>query len=452
MLQYHVLYICPLDVIPSSHGNEFVVGFARALAGFIFEGDEQVQSLLVTTSESNPVSFLVTGNGFEVTGTAMIDSTVSIPIPSRFSVLCSNKTNKGIRVKAEGDRTLSVSAITTYRSSSDAFMVMPCTQLSVTEYTYYGISYSVLNSEKPSLILLVACENNTIVSSSFVNITLNELETYQIASESDLTGTRIVSNKPLSVFSGHACAEVPSNTQFCEHLIEQIPPTETWGSRFLIATLLGANSGRLIRIVSSSPSSVTVTIYCNSLPSETLSVENSSEYLLAANSVCFIESSVPVLIGQYAYGVNDNSQYGAPFMMIIPPIEQYSNSITFEPFSNYSDNYMTIYVPFEFHDTQSIILDGSVVQNAWNEVFCSYTIPCGYVARLPVAGEHHQVKHLNSSARIAVSYYGFDTSDTEFNKAYGTSGGYNLNTWQGTYIHRVTTCICDWLTHAHTSS
>ena len=324
------------DAVPSSHGNEFVIGFAKALAAFILPGNEQMQSLLVTTLESNPVSFTVTGNGFEMTGTAMRDSTISISIPSQLSVLSSNELNKGIRVKAEGDHTLSVSAITTYRESSDAFMVMPCTQLGITEYIYYGISYNVFSSEKPSLILLVACANDTIVSSPSVNITLNELETYQIESESDLTGTRITSNKPISVFSGHACAEVPNNTDYCEHLIEQIPPTATWGSQFLVATLLGANSGRLLRIVSSSPLVVMVTVYCNSSPPETLSVEKSKDHLLAENSACFIESSAPVLIGQYAYGTNVNSQYGAPFMMIIPPIKQYSNrnGITFESFAN----------------------------------------------------------------------------------------------------------------------
>ncbi len=94
-------------------------------------------------------------------------------------------------------------------------------------YEYYGISYDTISSYYPSVILLVACENETVVKFASSIITLNSMETYQIESDNDLTGTRITSSKPLSVFSGSDCANVPQNIRDCDHLIEQVPPTVT---------------------------------------------------------------------------------------------------------------------------------------------------------------------------------------------------------------------------------
>ena len=67
----------------------------------------------------------------------------------------------------------------------------------------------------------MACENETVVKFNSLTIIL---ETYQIESDNDLTGTRLTSSKPLSVFSGSDCAEVPHNRRLCDHLAEQVPP------------------------------------------------------------------------------------------------------------------------------------------------------------------------------------------------------------------------------------
>ena len=55
----------------------------------------------------------------------------------------------------------------------------------------------------------------------------------------DLTGTSIVSNKPLTVISGHECGNVPDNVQYCEHLTEQIPATVNCGQQFLLTSYGG---------------------------------------------------------------------------------------------------------------------------------------------------------------------------------------------------------------------
>ena len=45
---------------------------------------------------------------------------------------------------------------------------------------------------------------------------------YFDASLIDLTGTHIVSNKPLTVISGHECGQIPLGVDYCEHMTQHI--------------------------------------------------------------------------------------------------------------------------------------------------------------------------------------------------------------------------------------
>lgn len=79
-----------------------------------------------------------------------------------------------------------------------------------------------------SAILIVSCNNDTQVTyiptegvtdpqnsdatvpaGSSTTVTLAEAQPLYIQSKGDLTGTHIVSNQPISIFSGHECAYSP---------------------------------------------------------------------------------------------------------------------------------------------------------------------------------------------------------------------------------------------------
>ena len=61
------------------------------------------------------------------------------------------------------------------------------------------------------------------------NITLNRGDVYQLRhgldDKADFTGTTVVGNKPIAVFGGDLCGEVPYDVQFCDHMVEQMMPT-----------------------------------------------------------------------------------------------------------------------------------------------------------------------------------------------------------------------------------
>jgi hypothetical protein len=45
---------------------------------------------------------------------------------------------------------------------------------------------------------------------------------------SDLTGTRVTSDKPIQVIGGHFCTFIPHNVGYCDHLEESMPRTRPW--------------------------------------------------------------------------------------------------------------------------------------------------------------------------------------------------------------------------------
>ena len=80
---------------------------------------------------------------------------------------------------------------------------------------------------------------------------MNKMETYPYRSLRDLTGIMAIHNKPISFSSGHECKYVPTNVTYCDHLIQQLPVTSTWGTHFLSASFAGRDSGEIYRVLPS---------------------------------------------------------------------------------------------------------------------------------------------------------------------------------------------------------
>ena len=403
--------------------NEFIVGFS------VNHKVSVTTSLLlfVTTPETNPVTFTVTANGFNFTGTAFNNSSTEVSIPSTFLVASDSERNKGIYVNAEGESKIVVYGLSYKSGTSDAFLALPCSNLAVEEYEYYAMTYPDRRPHLTSDVLIVGCEDNTLVTTPSNTITLNRLETYLIES-SDSTGMRVTSTKPVSFFSNQKCTDIPTNIRACDHLTEQIPPTFTWGTSFYAASLLGRNSSELFRILSAK-NSTTVRVNCTTFSQAqvyNLSVAgNWQEFQIGPLSFCTIESSAPILVTQFALGGTlDN--VGDPFMMMIPPVEQYSNNYVLNALSNFSTNYITIYVAAKYYQPNRIFVDDrSQVSSSWTSVYCSNSLLCGYITRVNLTAGEHIVYHQDPHARIGVSAYGFNRYDS-----YGYPGGLKLTSTQ----------------------
>ena len=427
-----------LETIWENAANEFIIGFS---VNYNVSQISPSLLLFVTTPETNPVTFTVTANGFNFTGTAFNNASTEVSIPSTFQVESNIEQNKGIYVKAEGKSKIVVYGLSYHMYTSDAFLALPWSNLAVEEYEYYAMTYPSRFSGHTSDVLIVGCEDNTLVTTPSNTITLNRLETYLIQS-SDSTGMRVTSTKPVSFFSNQKCTNIPTNITYCDHLTEQIPPTSTWGTSFYAASLLGRNSGELFRIITAK-NSTTVTVNCTTFSQAqvyNLSVAgNWEEFQIRPLSFCTIESTAPILVTQFAFGRTLDNITGDPFMMMIPPVEQYSNNYVLNVLSNFSTNFITIYVATEYYQPNRIFVDDtSQVVSSWTSVYCSNSLLCGYITRVNLTAGEHRLYHQDPHARIGVSAYGFSHDNS-----YGYPGGLKLTSTQCkclqlTYL--VTTC------------
>ena len=98
--------------------NEYFLGFS-------LNGENSRLQLFVYTNEPTPVNFIVTATGFSYySGTATQNSSTLVNLPNSLQVRDSSERDKGVYVKAEGDRKIVVHALNTYSFTSDAFLAL----------------------------------------------------------------------------------------------------------------------------------------------------------------------------------------------------------------------------------------------------------------------------------------------------------------------------------------
>lgn len=174
---------------------------------------------------------------------------------------------KGIHIKADSE--IVVYGLNIMKFTTDAYLALPV-DIQSTKY--------IIPSFKPSytsLIGIIAIHDRTTIFVTFqfadrrssfrfrgrnyrhrdtISVVLNRLQSFQISHNTDMSGTRIFSTRPISVFSGNECANVPFDKGYCDHLVEHIPPVNTWGQRFITAPLAGRRGGDFFRIMAANQS------------------------------------------------------------------------------------------------------------------------------------------------------------------------------------------------------
>ena len=424
---------------PSTSTNQYYIGFFKNYRG------QGTITLFITTAESVPVPFTVSSSTSLIySGTATNGIARIATLSSSFAIQDSTVRNKGLWIQVtDASKMLTVHGMNNRSSSTDGFVALPCHDYQKQNYTFYAVSTQFNRSSSPlvSQVLLVACEESTeltitptqaiqippdlvmgsnlpltVTSGMSYTVTLNRLQTFLFTSTLDLTGSKVVSNKPISFFSGHECADVPVGVAACDHLIEQLPPTLTWGRRLFVASSLGKTAGEQYKLITST-SITTVVCYC--YPSTGGSVTQnflttlsgagrSYEFHIAQNMFCSLQASSPILLVQFAIGATrEPSYYGDPFMMMIPPVEQYRNNYTFVTQSGFQ-NAITVTVASEFFNTGNVILNGSSLSSAtWTPIYCSTQTVCGYGTRISLSVGRNFIYHRDPAAKLGTFVYGF---------------------------------------------
>ena len=388
------------------------------------------------------------GVGYYTSGTISGTESTIVSLPSSLITGWYNDQNKGIYLKTNSTNVVVIGQNendVSYRSySSDTFLALPTVKVCCTHYIYYGISVTS-GRYGGSVALIVGTEDNTMMNltvTQSVNVKINDtvsylingrqysfivnrLQTVYIGSHYDLTGTRIMTDKPVSVFSGHKCGYVLSfSSDYCDHLIEQIPPTTYWGKTYYIAPLQG-RSAYTIRVLAAY-NSTEIFMDCNSVRnSYTINSGNSFTVTRHDQYYCAIHSNKVILVAQFSPGSSYDGRTGDPMMMLVPATVHYSNEINLSTISSGYSDYINIIVLKEYYQPSMMywITGGvkkSLQSQSWNTITFNQVTEA-YYTQLSVSNGPVTIIHTTANALMSAVVYGFD-----YRKAYGHSGGLSI--------------------------
>lgn len=269
--------------------------------------------------------------------------------------------------RIESNDEVTVYALNQARFTSDAHLVLPVPALGrdyvVMSYTSDGSGIPFLagavGNDTPSQLAIVAVADDTEVSilptvptfpsqsTAPRTIRLQRGESYLLQADTrvaggrgDLTGSRVTATKPIAVFGGHQRAVLPiqfkSALSSRDHLVEQMPPVETWGkSVFLVPhaqpsvqAIAGSDVYRILAAFDNTR------VLLNGQPLTTLNAGQFYEAPLTQEG--WITSNEQVLVAQFKKTATPTGlsgglgpQVGDPFMMVIPTVEQYDKGYRF---------------------------------------------------------------------------------------------------------------------------
>lgn len=265
-------------------------------------------------------------------------------------------------------------------------------------------------------------------------VTLNQGETYLLrdlagagfSGAPDLTGSIITSTKPVAVFGGNRATFIPSQFFAADHLVEQLPPTNTWGRDFITMPLqTGSARGDLFRFLAQADNTE-LTID----GAVVATIDRGEFYQQNIVGAAHVVSDKPILVAQYAYSQNyyrtdpggSATFNGDPLMMIVPPAEQFLASYTVATpvessilaAQRFDRNFINIVAPAE--DVGVIELDGVPIEA---NKFTAIGTSGFFGAQIPVPLGAYQ---LAGPLPFGVFVYGFGSFDS-----YGYVGGQALS-------------------------
>ena len=207
-----------------------------------------------------------------------------------------------------------------------------------------------------------ATQDNTtvtfnVVGGGTVTKTLNAGQTYMVT-QADGTGSTVMADKPIAVFSGNSCANVPLNVTYCDHIVEQMPSISQLSKTYYVAPTprTGVN-GDVVRIVASENATE---VKVDGVVVATLDLGQFKEIRVPVGKT--ITADKPVLVAQYLIGQTEANANTDPAMTIVPGADQWLKSYVFATPSGTAD-FPTDYISLlmQTSDVASLRIDGAAV-------------------------------------------------------------------------------------------
>lgn len=345
-------------------------------------------------------------------------------------------TSKSISVHAE--REITLYGVNVRRMSSDAFLALPA-DVFTRRYIVLAYQNGVMGDaqgfseiDMPSQFCVIATEDGTTLrvtpSAPIVGrgkppftVGLDRGEVYfaqaQLDEEWDLSGTVIQSTKPVAVFAGNRRTAIPADVgNFRDHLVEQMPPIEVWGREAIVTPHFPITpQSREIAVVRVLAATDDTQWRIDGVRQAPLMRARAVEVPLT--TAMHIVANRPIIVAQYEHSVNaseplsDDFELGDPFMMLVPPPEQFDTAYSFQSVGHpeFLRHFVNIVIPSE--GLPSLRLDDYKVEGNFVPIAGTRY---GYVQYEVDAGAHY----ISSDSAFGLFAYGYGRANS-----YGYTGG-----------------------------
>ena len=417
----------------TNYGTNFYFGLMKNAGS-----TSAILALVISTTDNNVSVTITTPDSTKYMLISSPNDALIVDLSSSYVASESGTYDNRFRsIHVNSNQPVAVSAFNWFIAigSRGEYLVLPCHDYNITEYEYYAVSATSTSNFGSSQVLLVGCDNDTNIiitpseavflpldsqssTDQLVNVSkgtphhlvLHQGQTlYFGASLIDLTGTHIVSNKPLTVISGHECGQVPLGIDSCDHMTQQIPPTVTWGKQFLLVPFEHRQSGQYTKLVTSQDHT-TITISCNGSTTNVVIINSKGgnyTFFFSSSQYCHIQANKPIIVVLFATGSSLDNNLGDPIMILVPPIEQYSSRYDF-PVVNIYFVGISVTTTTENFSQDAILFDGVPLTN-WVTILNSSMDIVGYGTKIATTANSRRTVVHTGNGTLSVLLYGFDS-------------------------------------------
>ena len=250
------------------------------------------------------------------------------------------------------------------------------------------------------------------------DVFLDAGQTYQLqggglVGNAELSGTEILSNKPVAVYGGNPETYVTTEGQ-ADILAQQMPPVAAWGTRYVSVPLAGRTGGDTFRVMAS-VDGTDVTINGGIVAT----LDRGETYQSIIDGPAEFTADAPVMVTRFGHGGrfdnpnagNDPSETtGDPLMITLVPTEQFEDGfVVLSDGEGINDHYLSIVTFTDGID--SVAVDPADFVAIGDGTFSGASL-------LVAAGTHS----ITSDTPTSVEVYGFGNFDS-----YGYYGGTRIS-------------------------
>lgn len=412
------------------------------------------QYFLVTSPEGANVTvtapLLGWATSFSLTNKEVYKLDIPVEIAGEITANMKGDTTHPTSFHFESDSEISIYGMSQKYQSTDAFLAIPKRTIGkeyrvISPEGVYNVGAATANNpllaNAPAEFVVVATENNTVVNiipsnpttkyekGDTIIVTLNAGENYLVKARIDfllgletgtydLTGSRVYSDKRISVISGSQCAMVPGISQLdkcnaCDFLVEQMMPISSWGTKFVMVDFEHKPGNDIVRIFNGHDLPTTVVI----------SGDNNQTLVIPANEFVDVKFSGGIEINaDQSVGIMQMCTGGQclpisftdPFMLNNIATEQWGNVYGYA--TALSPNLNAHFISIIKNSKEGrIALDGTEVDPS---IFSQVGNTEFYAGKIPTSRGGHRI---TGDSTFVVYVYGFGYDDSY---GYPASGAY----------------------------